>query len=779
MNTRLMVYLVAGIAVPLCPSTGGAQEGGGLEEVVVTAQKRSENIQNVGISMTAFSETTLREFGLRESTDVARLVPGVTLSGSSGGQFVMFNIRGVAQNEFSDFAEAPNAVYVDETYIAAMNSQRFAAFDLERVEVLKGPQGTLFGRNATGGLVHYLTKRPTDTFEAYADLTYGRFNEVRIEAAAGGPVSDRLKLRGAVLHRRHDAILENRFRGGDDEWNDDTTGLRFGAEWSLGKATSILGTVNWGESRVSTAPYKQIPTVPIFDADGNVVSSMRASVTETRAGIGPNGENVCPGCFYLPVRPTPGGDGFGYLDPDPDGLTMSKDSAEDDRNVYSLIGGTIRIESTYRDLDFVSISDFKRTKKDVSFEVDNSPANQLLFPALATGEQFSQELRLSGTTGRVRWLTGLYYLDWTLDPVRTGFAFPATTAAGPNVLGPAFGGTFFSNSGTQDTRSASVFADVGFDLTDRIELIAGARYVNERKDFQHRTDILAYPSGDVLVPNFNPAALLDLSNEADLVAGRLLMNIRPREGLLFFASVNRGVKAGGFNQNLAGFPPVPPSFEYAPEKLLAYETGMKSTLFSGTTRFNASVYHYDYSDYQAFKFIGLSNFVQNADARYTGGEIDIEFSPTDRLDLRLAMAYVDAEVQDVPFSSGVAGTSTVLLDREPAYTPDLTVNALVRYEWPLASGSRFALQADARYSAEFYYFLTNYPSTEVDSYVVGNLRASLLSSDERWSIDVFGRNLTDERYNGVGFDLSTTCGCSVVSLGEPRTYGVQLRYNWR
>jgi iron complex outermembrane receptor protein len=163
-----------------------ARSGGIMDEIVVTAQRRAQDVQDVGISISAFSTEQLRTAGVINSIDVARLTPGVAVSGSIGGQNSQFTIRGVTQNDFNDGIEAPVAVYVDETYIPNLQGQNFGLFDLERVEILKGPQGTLFGRNATGGLVHFVVRKPTEELDGYIEGTYGRFNQTRVEAAIGG-----------------------------------------------------------------------------------------------------------------------------------------------------------------------------------------------------------------------------------------------------------------------------------------------------------------------------------------------------------------------------------------------------------------------------------------------------------------------------------------------------------------------------------------------------------------------------------------------------------------
>ncbi|MBT7952939.1 MAG: TonB-dependent receptor plug domain-containing protein, partial [Gammaproteobacteria bacterium] len=186
-------------------------QAGILEELVVTAQKREESIQDVGIAITAFSGEQLKAFGFINNTEVAAYTPGVYISGNNGGHTQQFSIRGATQNDFADVAEAPNAVYVDEAYQATGQSQLFASFDMERVEILKGPQGTLFGRNATGGLVHYITNKPTQEKEAYIDVGYGSYDSVRAEGAVSGALSDTISARVAGMYSGHDDVLDNVF----------------------------------------------------------------------------------------------------------------------------------------------------------------------------------------------------------------------------------------------------------------------------------------------------------------------------------------------------------------------------------------------------------------------------------------------------------------------------------------------------------------------------------------------------------------------------------------
>ena len=304
--------MLASCAVPvaaICPSRpwrNRRDDNGSVfgDEIVVTAQKREENVQDVGIAISAFTGDQLRAMGLENSSDIASFTPGVHLSGSLAGQNTQFTIRGVTQNDFNDIVEAPNAVYLDEGYIAIAQGQSFAVFDIDRVEVLKGPQGTLFGRNATGGLVHYISRLPSLTkWEGYADLRYGIMDSsdppgiFTAEMAAGGPLSDKVGVRIAGRWNKQQPWLRNLYPlgavggspgpgAGANLGDDDTLAGRFTMLFEPSDGTQFILSANGSRARVGTGPYQQKPTIAVFDAAGELINVQDASPTETRASIG-------------------------------------------------------------------------------------------------------------------------------------------------------------------------------------------------------------------------------------------------------------------------------------------------------------------------------------------------------------------------------------------------------------------------------------------------------------------------------------------------------------
>ena len=358
-----------GVAVlPLCLSviSGAALGQSVLEEVVVVAQKREQNLQDVPIAITAFTGEQLNALGIRESVDIAMFTPGVHVGGSQAGQMSTFTIRGVTQNDFNDIVETPNAVYLDDGYLAIAASQTFAQFDLDRVEILKGPQGTLFGRNATGGLVHFISNAPSfDGVEGYVDFEVGEFdsdaNSTRtvFQAAVGGPLSETVAARAAIRVSQHDGYLKNLYTSSSQLPFLGDPGPDAGAD--LGDEDTITGRVrfafepsdtlrmdlsfNYADQEMATGPYQSASTIAVAqEVNGSyeLVNVLNTPTNETRLSmvVDANGNDtgmdagadIEQGDRWLEgggggifARPVPGGDLFGYLDPDGDDFTFNGD----------------------------------------------------------------------------------------------------------------------------------------------------------------------------------------------------------------------------------------------------------------------------------------------------------------------------------------------------------------------------------------------------------------------------------------------------------------------
>ncbi|MCG3171549.1 MAG: hypothetical protein CALGDGBN_03171 [Pseudomonadales bacterium] len=766
----------------------------------------------MGISITSMTGQQMQALGVVDSFDIASFTPGVSLGGSQAGKNTQFTIRGVTQTDFNDVVEAPTAVYLDDGYIAVAQGQTFAVFDIARVEILKGPQGTLFGRNATGGLIHYISNKPSlEGPEGYVDVKLGRFdtpahaNDRQVQAAASTPLSDTVAVRAAINYNDQDAYLKNLYPygtssvsgtgsapdAGADLGDDKTLAGRLSLAWQASDCVDVALSANYADSDFATGPYQSKPVIGVYNGvngGGELINVIDVAPGETRQSIAAdgsdNGRDLADLGFLVDAgpRPVPGGDFFGYIDPDGDDFKTSSDYAFDGNSELETKGLNARVDwEISEDLTLTWVSDWKDYEKLMFLDVDAAPVNQLSNYAGVDGNSVTQELRLNGTADRMRWVAGLYYLNIDVESMNGLKAPNNNILAGP-VLNDIFGlppAVDIGVDAQMETDSYSLFGQVEYDLSDQWTLIAGLRGMREDKDY-HMTNgfYLSTSSREIHQGGYlgGPIANYRDDSSDNLWTGKVQLDWKPTDDLLVYAGVNRGVKAGSYNAPLVGgyFAAGGDSaLPYDEEILLSYEGGFKATFMDGLARLNGAVFYYDYQDYQAFLFTGVGGVVINRDAENIGAEFDLQISPAEGWDIMLGGSWYDAEVQDVPL---VIGSSTTI-DVKPTYAPEYQAFGLVRYEWSALSGT-MAVQADFNYSDEFYYNLRNFDADKFDSYTVFNARISWLSAEENWELALAARNFTDERAGLMGYDLSNLCGCNETSFRDPRWYGVNVRYSF-
>lgn len=802
-RTSLCVVTALCFAVALPVAAQGV-----LDEIVVTAQKREQDIQDVGIAITAFTGDQMKALGVEQSFDVAAFSPGVHISGNIAGQNTQFTIRGVTQNDFNDIVEAPNATYLDDGYLAIAQAQTFAVFDIDRVEILRGPQGTLFGRNATGGLIHYLSRKPDfDEVDGYADLTFGLFDsnadatQVRFEGAVGGPIGESVAGRVAVMYNKHDGYLNNLYPdqapvglggpppgpgAGADMGDDDTIGFRGILDFQANEDVLFRVSANYVKTEYATGPYQSKSTIAIVDANGEITNVIDTPANETRLsiqGTGDGGGDVIDGDALLPGggvglpgRPVPGGDFFGYIDRDGEDFDTSGDFAFDDQGETETAGINARLEWTLDNGAFLTaITDFKDYQKLVFIDVDSAPVNQLANYAGVDATSLTQEIRLNWESDRSRYLVGFYYLNIDADS-DNGLKAPEDSIINGLDIGVV---------STLETDSYSLFGQIEYDFSDALTGIFGLRVILEEKDFN--TAIGVFPSFDSFtvnqgdfIPNIFGAGspFIESDSRSDtLWAGKAQLDWHVNDDFLVYGGINRGVKAASYNAPLLGAflgSGGATGLPYEEEILLAYEVGFKSTLQGGRTRFNGSAFYYDYSDYQAFLFVGVGGVVINADADNVGVELELQTSPADGWDLLFSAAWFDATVKDVLLRSG---SPLPPRDVDPTYAPEIQVTALARYEWPAFNGM-MNIRGDVSYSDEFFYNLRNFDADKFDSYTMVNVGIGWMNEEGDWQVDFKVNNATDERVGIQGFDLATLCGCNEISFQPPRWYGINLKYSF-
>lgn len=752
----LGIATVAGSAVA-APQEDARAEA--IEEVVVTAQRREQRLQEVGISVTALGEEALSRLNIYTATDIVRAVPSLKMNAYSSSQ-VVFNIRGVSQNDYGDQQEPPVAVYQDDSYSSSINLASFPVFDLARVETLRGPQGTLFGRNATGGAIQFVSRKPTRESEGYGTLTLGRFGQVIAEGAVSGPLGETVQGRFAFIRNRDSGYMRSVVPGVPDRGANDHYALRGQLAWQPSDATDVNLTLRYlkADRERQAGLYSHEAACPNDRFQGEFTKP-----TQSCAFWGTGPGETGTGYRNDAISPSRGGDPW---------ATAETETSYVDREVF---GAKLQIETAFGDLDFVSITDYQQGDKFYTEGGDSSPDGGVYFYQGSDLQQLTQEFRLSGSVGDHQWIAGLYGMDVQGD--YTG-----------KFADPFYGYDPTVEMG-QKTTSFAVFAQDEWRFATDWKLIAGLRYWKDER--QGRYFGVAPPIPDLGQPEvrivFNRSSIFpvfpgssvtpdDAERSFDGVTARLQLDRKFGEDTLVYASYNRGSKSGGFTFSTGTpFDPNQRAFlegiPFDPEVLSAFELGVK-TAFAGHTTLNVSAFYYDYSDYQAFAQFGPVQTVINLDAKAQGLELELASRPVDGLLLQLGVSALDTTVKDVPLPDGVT-----IEDHDLPQAPSLSANALARYEFP-AGGFRAFVQGDLQYSAGFCFTVLCAPVEKESSYMVGNARVGLIGEEGRWEVAAFVDNLSEEKYRVYAFDSSLFAGVVAGVYAKPRTYGLTATYRF-
>jgi len=724
-------------------------------DIVVTAQRREQRLQDVGIAITALPGTELRQLNIANATDLTRAVPTLKMNAYSSAQ-VVFNIRGVSQNDYGDQQEPPVAVYQDDSYSSSINLASFPTFDLGRVEVLRGPQGTLFGRNATGGAVQFISNQPSKDFGGYASVTVGSYGQLITEGAITGPITDTLQFRLAGIRDRDKGYIENinpgmPARGANNHW-----ALRGILAWQPTPTLSAKLTLRYMRAprERQAGLYSLVASCPNAQFQGEVLAP-NDSCAYWGSGPGETGA----GYRNDAINPARGGDPY---------KTAATDPSYVDRKVF---GATLRVEANLAaGLDLVSITDYQHGDKFYVEDGDSSPADGVFFYQGSKLAQGSEEVRLQAHLGANELTVGAYGL--IVDGHYTGKYADLFYGYDPLV---AF---------SQKTTSFAFFAQDEWKLSDKIKLIGGLRYWH---DSRRGSYFGSEPSTGVSI-TFNPSqvsygsfgvtqpstgVLTTPANATPTFSGvtaRAEIDYKPIDQVLLYASYNRGSKSGGFTFS-TGTPF--PGFEvatlngipYRPEVLDAYEIGAKTTLMPGTT-LNVAAFYYDYHDYQAFAQYGAVQTVVNLPAKSEGIEAELATRPVRGLTLQLSGSVLHTEVHNVELPD-LASFVTHNLPQAPGFSG----NALVRYEFALAGG-KASLQADFQHSDKFCFTVLCAPVEREGAYNVTNARIGYTGPNDAWEIAAFVNNIFAEKYRVYGYDNTLFDGTVAGVYAKPRTWGV-------
>lgn len=744
------------------------RSGSALDTVIVTAQKREQSAQDVSVAVSAFSGDALEELGYEAGLEINQQVPNMNFFAIFGeASSPSISMRGISLVNFSDSWESPVSIYVDEVYRGNPAGSAIQLFDLERVEVLRGPQGTLFGRNATGGLVQYITAAPTDEFEAHASVQVGSYSQRIFEGAVSGALADGVRARLAVKVNQDDGWQVNN----GDSINDygvpvntskklnetNNYGFRGKLEFDIGATSELLLDVHGSSADQQSVGFAHMGYLD-FNADGSI-SDQRCSVARIHRG-------ECTSNTFATTGIIQAGGDF-----NPEDVSSSIGGADGIKTEIDTFGAYARFIADFEAFTLTSVTAYESLEKLLEDDGDGVSAGPNLDPEgntfdvffdeeyTADAEQITQELRLNGNTDRTQWVAGVYLYDDVRELTTQNPADEEFDAAAD------IGFAHFEDV-TLDTQSWAIFGQMEYDLSNALTLITGLRYTDEEREFDYLRDPTYY--GESLT--------VQDSLSEDALTGRLGLDYRPDDSTLIYGSVSTGHRTGGYS---ASYNNQPESFEpVSKEEITNFEVGWKKTFADNRARFNTAAFIYELEGFQAqlFENVSTGNVILNAgDLTGMGLEAELNYRVTNNFEVRAGLGLLDTEL-DSDRSTIVAGDVLALDGNELPSAPAVSYNLLARYYQMLSGGSELAFQLDYSWQDEHFLQVENDAFSRHPDYGIANAKITWHSADRNWSVSGFVKNLTDEEYFTYQNTLGDDWGYGV--WGKPRTWGVRVGWEF-
>jgi iron complex outermembrane receptor protein len=699
-----------------------------LQEVVVTAQRRRENLQDVPITVTAVSAAKLSAGGVQNTQDLIAVVPGLTFPSSEGT--ALPHIRGVGSTGVAPGVENSVALYVDGVYYGTAAGSILALNNVSEIEVLKGPQGTLFGRNATGGLIQVLTKDPTQDFHGDASVSYGNYDTTSVEGYVTGGLANNLAADFAVQAAHQGEGWGTDLVTGKDVYKTDLDlSLRSKLMWTPTDRTKLKLSFDYENSRSSQGALFEVPGT---------------------AATNP---------FYPPAALA----------------TRSYDVNTDLQPAARLQAGgvSLRIDQDLGFANLASITAYRQDRFFFTVDFDLGPADLLTDKSAQSDKQISQEFQLqSKRSSKLQYTLGLFYYhaENGFSPLDIGFGGALEPAVGPGLsLTDVF------TTATQTTDSVAGFGQATYEILPRTNLTGGFRLTYESKSLN------ASETGLLNVGAQVPLGTQTGSFSVTKPTWRVALDHKFTDTILGYVSYNRGFKSGGYSLSL------PTSAPFQTEELDAYELGVKTNLFDRRVRLNASGFYYNYNNIQVNRFInGTPDIYNGGAAEIYGLDVDLDAAVTDRLTFSAGLEALHDEFTDFPCADFVAGgphvgspactTSTApslpyqqsAKGKKLPDTPNLTASLSADYRHPLFNGEADVSVTDSINSG--YY---PDPNNEVHQAAFNVLNTSIrwTTPDQRYFLRVWAKNLSDARYT---LELEASSTGLAESLAAPRTYGVTV-----
>jgi iron complex outermembrane receptor protein len=722
-----------------------SSDGPTVEEVVVTAMKREERLQDVGATITALSAESLRRSRVSDLSDLSSYAPNVDIKETVPGALPTVTIRGIGLDDFSTTSSPAAGVYIDEIPLSSPGLMSGEFFDLARIETLKGPQGTLYGRNTTAGALNIISARPGKAFDASGKIGYGDYKTFEGEGMVNIPLTDWAQVR----------LSAKTVQQGEGFWK------------STLQADGTLGSRDIG-SRNLWLGRAQLALQPTEDLDINL--KLEGQRSRSEMGIPQNFGAYRPGQPFVACAPVLAGrvdnsqcvDAFGYQN------THSDPYKGDWSGTFPYdvdqIAGTSIIHYALAGFDLTSITGYINFNRFYHIDVDATPRHQFDFLENEAVRQATQEFRIARSTELVDVIGGAF-VSWDHvlgDNSNLLDQWPLL------LLGAADGSG--QTTYNQTTRSAAIYTNATWRLRSDLDLITGLRYTGEERHYAGGTSFRT-PSPAVGVNN----TYIDDKIHDHNLTWTLGLNYHLTPDALLYGSASRGVKSGGF---FSGFSNSQPQLiPYRPEALTAYEIGAKTQLIP-TLTLNGSLFYYDYSDPQTFvRFVdpatGLSvQKVGNVDsAKAYGADLDATWRPIDGLTLTGGLGLLHTKLSSFSTSAGVIPAGNRLPN-----APSMTFSGSARYEWQIGA-YRAAIQGEAHHSSSVFKEASNDPLIAADGYWLFNARVAISDPSAKWELALWGKNLGDKLYEVQGDDLASL-GIVNKNFNAPRTFGVELSYRY-
>ena len=759
---RLDLALGLAIAMAWLPvrSLLAADSADILAEIVVTAQKRVQDIEDVPVSVVAIAAQELRDRGITSTVQLGSATPGLIVNDYGNPVITVFTLRGVQEFDFGDHQESPIAVFVDGSYVPYLSAVGTDFFDMERVEVLRGPQGTLFGRNATGGAIQLISAKPTENLTGYAQVDAGDFNERRIEAAISGPIGDGWLGRLSVLKDQHDGYFQNLV--GSNPGDADNLSWRAQLFRKLSDAGELTLAVRGSHDSTSSSPYQAVAAYP--DPKTGLALYGAANPAAYAA--------FCSSFFGAPVGSNPTDCLSG------DSSTGNPFTIRNNRVGFfdrTYLGASATLNWDFGGAALTSISSYGHLKKNYGGEdSDGTSLDVLTFGQSVAATDVSEEIRLAGKSGPNDWVVGVYGLridgNYGTDVGFYMFDPPLTALLGNNY--------------TLLTRTWAAFAQTEYTMAPHWSITAGLRWTEDDKNFSMLTPCTgpgcsalgltnpAFVQGTGYNSSVPGAITTRVSGNWD---GKVQFNWKPNDAVLGYVGVSRGTKAGGFNGGATVLYTVAQEI-FRDEVLTDYEAGAKVKFADGRARLNASVYYYDYAHMQVFNQLGPSTVTFNDNGTAYGGEVDLQAKIAEGLEAQVGIALLRTHLD--PIANLNLGTGDLVYSAEELpNSPHATLDARIVKSWSVGPG-QVALEADGRWVGAHKLSLIDNPATDEPAHSTVDARLSYVFGDHHWEIAAYARNLTNERYRVAAASFVGTNGAVEQIYAPPRTVGGSVRVNF-